>query len=174
MVGLGDIPERRRRAPVRALLGRGVKLRDMVGERIYQRPVQFSRLGERIEQQRLVEPPHDDDPVNRRAVLGEGDFAGRIACQPAQIEIKRWRGAAVQHQFGRARRAPLLDGREIKVGQLDRAFELVGVVAGKKHQRNMGLDPLDPFNPGPIRTRPAEKRDRLALIVGFYLAGRAH
>ena len=56
MVGLGDIPERRHRAPVGALLGRGVELRYMVGERVYQRPVEFSRLGERIEQQRLVEP----------------------------------------------------------------------------------------------------------------------
>ena len=59
--------------------GRRMKLRDVIGEHIHQRAIEPRLLGKRIEQLRLIETPHHDNPIERRPVLDKVDlpFAAR-------------------------------------------------------------------------------------------------
>jgi hypothetical protein len=174
VIGPGNVRERGGAALLRAPLGGVVELCDMVGERIHQWPVERSLLGQRVEQRTLVEAFHHDNPVDSRAVLDKADLSCRVAAEPAQIEVKRRRGAAVQRQLGGTGGAPLPGGRKIEIGELDRALQFVGAVAGEKHQGHMRLDPLDQVNPRPVRGRPSEKSDRCALVVGLCPVRGAH
>ena len=165
MVGRGDVVERRPAAPIGAPLGRVVELGDVVGEPVHQSGVELAGLRQRVKQQRLIEAPHRHDPVDLRSLIAEAHQARRIAAEPADFEIEHGRGAPVQRQLGRAGLTAAPGGGKIEIGQLDRALQLVGPLAGQKNQRHMGFDNFDPLDRRPVGICAAEKGNRLALIV---------
>jgi hypothetical protein len=57
-----------RAAALEVPLGGSVKLRNVVGKLIHHGLVEAACLGERIEQKRLIETPHLDDPIESPAV----------------------------------------------------------------------------------------------------------
>jgi hypothetical protein len=71
MVGLYDCGQRRCPAVVEAWFGRHMEIGDLAGELVHQRRAQSAGLGERVEQQCLLEAPHDHEPIDRRPIFGE-------------------------------------------------------------------------------------------------------
>jgi hypothetical protein len=90
----------------------------------------------------------------------------RVASHRPDLEIELGCGAPVEPKLGLAAHAAQLGGREIEVGVLHRAFQLVGAVTGEKDDRRMCLDDVDPLHRPAIRGWSAEKIDDGALIVG--------
>src|SRR3984893_17398541 len=109
---------------VKVPLGGGVKLGDMVGEPIHHVPIEATRLGERIEQQVLLEPPHYDDPIESLAARRKADGGVGGAVKAADFLIKRRRGAPIQDQFGFAGAPSQIGGRKVEIGVCYRAFQL--------------------------------------------------
>ena len=140
---------------------------DPVGEVAHQRGRQPAVLGHAVEQRRLVEAAHHQHPVDRRR-RAEGQFARRGAAERADLEIELGCRAPVELKLGHAGQPAPLGGREIEVGVLYRALQLVRTVAGEKDDRRMGLDSLDPLHRRAIGGWSPEKIDDVTLIVGHY------
>ncbi len=174
MVGQRDLAQRRRPATLGAGFGGGVECRDMIAETVDQVPVEPPRLRERVEGERPIEAAHHDDPVERLALARKADGTPCSARQPADLEIERGCGPPVERQLGLAGRFAQRRRREIEIGELDRALQLIGAVSGKKHEGNMGLDDVDPLDPGAVGGRLAQKGDDLALPFGIRRDARVH
>ena len=82
------------------------------------------RLGERIEQQGLVETPHHDDPIDRLAVRRKPMAPSAAAEDRPNFLIKRRRGAPVEDQFGLAGAPPQIRGRKVEIGIFTARFSL--------------------------------------------------
>ena len=119
---------------VKVPLGGGVKLGDMIGEPIHYVAIEATRLGERIEQQVLLEPPHHDDPIDSLAVRRETDGPISPAEEAPNLLVKRRRGAPVQDQFGFAGAPSQIGGRKVEIGVCYRALQLDDAVACYKDQ----------------------------------------
>ena len=110
---LGEVGHLCCAAAINMPLGGNVKLGDVVGELIHDVPVEAAGLGECIEQQVLIETPHNDDPIESLAVRRKADRAVRAAEEAANLLVKRRRGAPVQEKFGFAGASPEIRGREV-------------------------------------------------------------
>ncbi len=75
MLCLGDVAHLGRAAAVQMPLGSLMESRDMVGELVHQPRTETPGLGERIEQQSLIEAPHYHDPIDGGARGGKADTA---------------------------------------------------------------------------------------------------
>jgi hypothetical protein len=106
----------------------------MVGELIHYVPIEATRLGERIEQQGLIETPHYDDPIDRLAVRRETYAAVSPVEEPPNLLIKRRRGAPVENQLRLAGAPPEIRGRKIEIGIRYRSLQLEDAVTCDKDQ----------------------------------------
>ena len=143
MLHLGKAGHFRRAAMVEVPLGGSVKLGNMVGELIHYVPIEATRLGECIEQQRLVETPHHDDPIESLAVRRKADGSVRAPKDATNFLVKRRRGAPVEAKLGLAGAPPKIRGRKVEIGVRYRALQLEDALASDKNQRSMCLDDLD-------------------------------
>jgi len=98
------------------------------------RVVEATRLGQRIEQQVLIEPPHHDDPIESLAVRRKADGASGAAEEAANLLVKRWRGAPVQYQFGFAGAPSQIRGRKVEIGIPYCPLQLEDAIACDKDQ----------------------------------------
>jgi hypothetical protein len=106
----------------------------MVGEVIHDLPIEATRLGERIEQQGLIEPPHHDDPIDSLAVRRETYGAVGVAEEAANLLVERRRGAPVQDQFGFAGAPPKIRARKVEIAVRYRALQFEDALASDKDQ----------------------------------------
>jgi hypothetical protein len=136
----------------------------MVGQLIHHLPVEATRFREGIEEQRLIEPPHHDDPIESLAIRRKADVAVRAAEKAANLLVKRRRGAPVQELFGFAGAPPEICGREVEIRIRYRSLELEGALACEKNQRSMGFDDLDAIYSGTVGGRIFKKGDDVSLI----------
>jgi hypothetical protein len=166
MVGFDYGCQRGSAAMVETRLCGLMKSRDVVGELGHRGGTQSAGFGELVEQQRLIEAPHHDDPIDRRAGAREADLAIGAAGQSADLEIELGCRAPIESELALARHPAPLGGREIEIGVRQGSLELVGAVAGEKDQRGVGLDDIDLPDRRSVRARPAQKIDDVALIVG--------
>jgi hypothetical protein len=118
-----------------------------------------------VEQLMLLEAPHHDDPIKRRPVVTPPNRSVRLPADRPDLQIQLRRGAAVQRQLRLARRPPQLRRRKIEVGVFDRALQLVGIVTGEKHDRDVRLDSLNHTLGETVGSGPAQERDDLVLRV---------
>ena len=136
---------------------------DARAQRRHQLGRQRAALGHAVEQAVLVEAMHDDQPVD--GVVGRlADLAQRqLAVAPrrtgADAEIDLRRQLAVDLDLGRAHRGAPLDRREIHVGELHRALQLVGALAGEEDHGAVRVDA-----PGRRQMR-FEEGDHLGLVL---------
>src|SRR6516225_2671556 len=107
---------------------------DMIGELGHQRSAQPTSLGELVEQRRLIEASHHNDPIDHATLSPEANPTIRGSGQRSDLEIEVRSRAAVERELGLAGCPTRFRGREVKVRKFYRAFELVSVFAGKKHQ----------------------------------------
>ena len=110
---------------------------------------QSMRLGELIGLRHLIEAPDHHDPIDHPTLGGEADPAIWGADHRSHPEIQLRRGALVQFKLGLAGCPTPLCVREVEVGKLDCAFELVGRVGARKNQRHMGFDDVDALDSAP-------------------------
>ena len=161
---LGKFGHLRRAAALNTPLGGGVKLGNMVGELIHHLPIEATRLGEGIEQQRLIETPHHDDPIESLAVRREADSAVGPSEEAPNLLIKRRRGAPVEDQLGLAGAPPEIRGRKVEIGVRYRALQLEDTLACDKNQRSMRFDDLDAIHSRTIGGRILQEGDDVPLI----------
>ena len=161
----GKLQHLSRTAAVRALLGELMKAHDMVSEPIDNHWIEAARLGQRLEQQRLIEAPHHDDPFDRLALPRKADGTCRGLDQRANIEIKIGCRAPVQRQFSFAGPSAQLRGREVEIGVFYGALHLVDAVARDKDPGGMGFDGLDPIDTHAVRRRVLQERDGRLLVA---------
>ncbi len=161
---LGKFGHFRRAAMVNTPLGGSVKLGNMVGELIHHLAIEATRLGEGIEQQRLVETPHHDDPIDSLAVRREADSAVSPSEEAPNLLIKRRRGAPVEDQLRLAGAPPEIRGRKVEIGVRYRALQLADTLACDKNQRSMRFDDLDAVHSRIIGGRVLKKRNDVSLI----------
>src|SRR5262249_18029303 len=136
---------------------------NVVGELVHRPRLEAIVLGQRVEEQSLIEAPHHDDPIDRRAVRSKADAALRRAEKPASLLIKGGCGTPVDGQLGLASLPRQLDAGEVEIRKFYRPLQLVGVLTGEKDQRNVGLVHLDPVNSRAVRGRGLQKGDDLSL-----------
>jgi len=79
MVRLGDCGKSLSASAIGARFSCLMEGRDMVGELGYQRGVQPTSFGELVEQRRLIESPHHDDPLDHATF---GPEANSTICGP--------------------------------------------------------------------------------------------
>jgi hypothetical protein len=161
---LGKVGHFRPAAMVKALLGRGVKLGNMVGEMIHYVPIEATRLGEGIEQQGLIETSHHDDPIESLAVRRKADGAVSPPEEAPNLIINRRRGAPVKDQFRLAGAPPEIRGRKIEIGVRYRALKLEDALAGDKNQGSVGFDDLDTIHFWTVGGRILQKSNDFPLI----------
>jgi hypothetical protein len=106
----------------------------MVRKLIHYVPIEATRLGERIEQQGLVETPHHDDPIDRFAARRETDGAVSPPKEPPNFLVKRRRGAPVEGQLRLAGAPSQIHGRKVEIGIGYRALQLEDPLARDKDQ----------------------------------------
>ncbi len=164
-IGLDQRRHRGAAAALAADLRLFVELHYMRCERQHQRRGEAAGSGDVLQQQRLLEAPHHHDPVERLAFAGPVEGAVRPAHDRPDLQVELRCGAPVQRQFRGTGGAAPRDGGKIGIRVFDRALQLVGAVAGEKHDRDMRLDRLDRPDHAAIRRRLAQKGDDLALRV---------
>lgn len=120
-----------------------VEVPDAIGQVLHQRHRQPAIARHPIEQQVLIEAPHRDDPVDGLAVAVETEPAVVSARDLVEGQIDVGRGPAIDGELGAAGALAQCQGREIEIGEPDRALELEGPLARKEHRRTMGIDALD-------------------------------
>src|SRR5215469_5371462 len=150
---------------VEAPLGRSMEPRDMIGELIHYVPLETARFGECIEQQILVETPHDDDPIDSLTFWREPNGAASPAEEAPNLLVKRRCGTPVQSELGLTGTPPKLPGREVEIGVFYRALQLEDALAREKNQRGVGFNDLDPVDFRTIGGRVPQKRYDVPLIV---------
>ena len=123
-----------RSTAIEPLLRSSVEGGDAVGEPIQYVPIEATRLGKRVEQQVLIEPPHHDDPIESLAVRRKADGACGAAEEAANLLVKRWRGAPVQYQFGFAGAPSQIRGRKVEIGIRYCPLQLEDAIACDKDQ----------------------------------------
>lgn len=101
--------------------------------------------GQAVKQPFLVETVHDDQPVDRVAAGFLARLAQRqrtVAAAPdrrhAEIDFRR--ELVVDRDLGGAHLGPPHGGREIHVGKLYGALQLVGAHSGQEHDRAVSVD----------------------------------
>ena len=142
----------------------GVKTRNLVGERIEMPRGQRAALRHRVEHHVLIEAPHLDHRIQKRAGAVEFGAACPVGDAPhAEIQLRR--GAAVEAQLLFAGGQSLLGRGEIEIGQMQRALELEHTRAREEQMRDMRVDPLDGI-PRPVGRRIRQKcLDRRLFVV---------
>ena len=145
-------------------LGGSVKPGNMIGQPIHYLPIEAAGRGERIEQQRLIEPPHHDDPVESLAVRRKANGAVSPAEETPNLLIKRRRGAPVQEQFGFAGAPSEIRGREVQIGVGYRALQLEDALARDEDQRSVSFQDFDAIHSRAVGGGVFQKGDRVLLI----------
>ena len=144
-----------------------MKAGDARAQRRHQFRCQRAARGHAVEQTILVKATHDDHPVDRvvARLARIAQDEGAIAAPPDRRnpEIDFGRELTVDVDLGGTHDGAPARSREIHVGELHRALQLVGAFARKKHDRAMGVDAARRCQPG------TEKVDDLRLI--FYDKG---
>ena len=161
---LGKFGHLRRAATLNTPLGGGVKPGNMIGQLIHHLPIEATRRGEGIEQQRLIETPHHDDPIESLAVGREADSAVSPSEEAPNLLIKRRRGAPVEDQLGLAGAPPEIRGRKVEIGVRYRALQLADMLACDKNQRSMRFDDLDTVYSRTVGGRVLKERNDVSLI----------
>jgi len=139
MLDLRKIRHFRCAAAVDMPRGRGMKLRNMVGQLIHYFPIEATRPRESVEQQALIEAPHHNDPIERLTVRSEIHGAISSAKEATNVLVKRRRGAAVQSELGLAGTPTEIHAREVEIRVFYRALQLEDALTRDKDQRGMGL-----------------------------------
>ena len=161
---LGKIGHLRRAAVVKTPLRGSVEPGNMIGELIHRVPIEVARLGKRIEEQGLIEPPHHDDPIESLAMRRKADSAVCAAEKAANLLVKRRRGALVQDQLGLASAPPQIRGRKVEIGVGYCALQLEDAVARDENQRSVRFDNLDAIRSRTVGGRVLQKGDDVPLI----------
>src|SRR6516225_4872800 len=99
MVRLDDSGERRGAAALETRLGGSVEGRNMAGELGHQRRIQPTSLGELVEQRRLIEASHHNDPIDDATLSPEANPTMRGADQRSDLEIEVRSRAAVEREL---------------------------------------------------------------------------
>ena len=155
-------------AEIAASLRLAVESRDPLAQRAHQSQIQRAMGPREFEERVLTETAHHHEPVAGLAVVAT-EREGAVGLSPdrrdAQIDFRR--KTAVDRQFRFAHRLALRAGRIVHIGISDGALELVGAIAGEKHDRAMRLMPLDPAcNAVALRLR--EEFDNGGLVFGLH------
>ena len=115
VVRLYGVGQRRGNPVIKPPFDLQMEIGNMARELVHQRYAQSAGLGEGTEQGRLLEAPHDHDPIDRRTIACEADFSVRHAAEGLDSKIKARRRAAVQSELGFANAPAVLRGREVEV-----------------------------------------------------------
>jgi hypothetical protein len=137
----------------------------MVSQLIHHFPIEATGRGEGIKQQRLIEPPHHDDPIESLAVRREADRAVSPSVEAPNLLIKRRRGPPVEDHLGLAGAPPEIRGRKVEIGVRYRALQLADTLACNKNQRSMRFDDLDTIYSRTMGGRIPQEGDYVSLIV---------
>ena len=132
-IGRGDFLHDRGAAMIGARLGLVVKLGDVRREFEYDRGREPAGARDRVEQLILRKAPHDNDPIERRAIAAPADAAVGPPRDRPDLQIQLRCGAAVERHFRLAGGMPRFRCREIEIGEFDRALQLVGARSRQEH-----------------------------------------
>src|SRR5262245_4092056 len=139
--------------------------KNCIGERVHQLDCELTTAGKLIEQERLIEPDHFDDPLHGLAEATEGETATGLTRHRTHTYVEERCGAPVQPHFGLARDSSRLNCGKIYVVVLDRAFEFVGTRACKPDETDVRLDALERrAGRQSVGLRRREKRHYFALV----------
>ena len=138
----------------------------MIGQLFIIRWIEPVRLRQRFEEQRLIEAPHDHDPIDRLTLAREADGVYSRAGECEHLEIEGRRRATVQNQLALAGSLSQLRRREVEIGVFYRALQFVDMLPGNEYQRCMRLDRLDPINALIVGRRVLQECDDVSLIIG--------
>jgi hypothetical protein len=129
-------------------------------------------LGHSIEKVGLVEPPHDHGPFDGLAIASQGEARLARAGYCEGVQIKAGRGAAIECDFPLAGPFPVGEGREIHVGKLHGALDLVSAGAC---QENHGTVRVEAFHRlAAVGGRVLQERRDLTLVRHLMGAIRKH
>ena len=116
-------------------------------ERAHQFRRQGAALGHAIEHPVLVEPVHDDQPIDgsfgRFADFAQRQLAVAVSPHRCRAEIDLRRQPVVDLDLGGAHRGAPLDRREVHVREFHRALQLVRTLAGEEDHGAMRVDAPD-------------------------------
>ena len=126
--------------------GAAIELHEDGGQAVELPAMQASFDDHTVQHLGLVEPVHDHEPVD--------DLAGTADRKPMRrthqrnhVAINVGSEAAIKLELGAARRLAAGERREIQIGETNRLFQLVNLVAGKKYLRHVRLT-TDDFGHG--------------------------
>lgn len=88
---------------------------DGLGQPIHKRDVELMVLGETIEERVPMEARHFDQPVEQNTMAAQRERTIGLACHRKHAEGQRWRGPAIQANFGLTRDPRQLNRREVDV-----------------------------------------------------------
>ena len=145
-------------------LGELVEIGDRIGQHVDFGRRQLASPGLGIPKRLLVESLHHDQPVDRFAVAAETERAVAAANHRLDPFVKKRRRPSIDGHLIVAEPAPALGVGIIQIGKANRAFQLVGAIAGEKDDRDMRVDAPDRFADA-IAFRPGQEFDDLRLGV---------
>jgi hypothetical protein len=135
-----------------------------VGDMLGQAGHELGRHRLAVEQGRLGKAAHPHAIFQDRPSAGDARRLER-AIDRDHIQIELRRQTAVEPQLFLAIEAAPLQGREIQKAEIERLLELVGIVPGQQHMRDMGLDMLDAIDCVRIGPRVPQCIDQNRQIV---------
>ncbi len=130
-------------ALVRSAPGLLVEPGDLGGERIDRCDRQLAALCDPVEQRRLVEAAHLEQPLDRPAAAFERVAAVLGPVHADKAAIEHGRGPAIELELGLEGAAPLGRTGKIEKAVADRALHLVGALADQEDHRRVRRDALD-------------------------------
>ena len=119
-----------------------VKPGDGFGERGHAAKIERPERREPVEQQRLIESIHLDEPLDDPVSAAERQPVA-VTAHRQYATVQSRRRPPVQPDFVFARDSSTLEGGEIDVVETDCPLELVSASARKKNDSGMGVDALD-------------------------------
>ena len=141
--------------------------------------MQASLNDDAVQHPGLVETVHDHEPVDDFASTADRK-AMRRTHQRNHVAINVGSEAAIEFELGPASRLAAGERREIEIGEMNRLFQLVNPIAGKKYLRHVSLTTGDFGHRRPIGVAPQQefalvserqigRRKRLRLWAGWVL-----
>ena len=141
-----------------------MKVGDHLCKLRHDRERQAPLLRHAVVELRLVEPAHDECPLNGVALASKAQSTAFGDNYRNHIEIKLTCGTSVDGKLVDERATPILERRKIEKRVFDGALDLVGVGSGQKNHGGVGFDAVHGKVARPIGLRRGHEVEHLRLI----------
>ena len=125
---------------------------------------QLAAVEHALEHPGLVELSHSDRVLDGLSITADARVCG-LPGDGNNIQVQLGREAPVQPQLLLAAEAALLERREIQKAEIQRLLELIRVLAGQEHVRDVGLDMFDLARRMGIANRVQQRADQIPMRI---------